>query len=329
MNFFRSRKRFFLGILFVVIAFFALLNIPALPSVPPDTYGVTFSPWQATSFGLDWKETYTALLDDLDVSRFRLSAYWDMVEPERNIFSFEDLDYQIDEAQKRGAKVLLAVGRKLPRWPECHDPKWIKGETRQIIKEEISAYLRAVVERYKDHPAVFAWQVENELFFPFGECPALHTGQFLAEEVKLVRSYSSKPIVISDAGEWSPWIVAASYGDIVGSSLYRESWNDYLAYIPFPIQPGYYQARAFLIEKLLGRKVIFTEVQLEPWGPKAPQTMTVKEALQYMPVEKFRKNIEFANQVGFSDVYLWGAEWWYWMKKQGEPSLWNAAKEVF
>ncbi len=329
MNFFYRKKRFFLTIFCVAFAFFLFLNIPAFPSVPPDTYGVTFSPWQATSFGLDWKETYAALLDDLGVSRFRLSAYWDMVEPEKDRFVFDDLDYQINEAQKRGATVLLAIGRKLPRWPECHDPVWIKGATLPKMKEEISAYIMAVMERYKDHPAIWGWQVENELFFPFGTCPALHTGQFLAQEVKLVRSYSSKPIVISDAGEWSTWIVAASYGDIVGSSLYRESWNDYLAYIPFPIQPGYYQARAFLIEKFLGRKVIFTEVQLEPWGPKAAQNMTPQEALQYMSVDKFHANIEFANRVGFSDVYLWGAEWWYWMKKQGDPSIWNAAKEVF
>jgi len=321
--------------LFLIIAtsFFVLilgiLNIPAFGADAPKSYGVTFSPWQARTLGLDWKETYQALLDDLGVRNFRISAYWNDGEPREGEYAFADFDYQLDEAQKRGARVLFAVGRKLPRWPECHDPSWIRGASRERYEEQLFEYLRALLDRYKDHPAIWAWQVENELLFPFGICPNKQSAEVLKKEVELVRSYSSKPIVITDAGEWSLWIPAALYGDILGASLYRESWNSYLGYIPFPIQPGYYQARAWLIKKLFGSSVIITELQVEPWGPKPVQEMNVEEALRYMPIEKIRANIAFAQRVGFTDVYLWGAEWWYWMKTQGDGKVWETLREVF
>lgn len=322
-------RRKILALFFIVLLTFAFLNFPALPSVPTEDYGVTFSPWQALSFGLDWKETYRALLDDLGVRRFRISAYWNTVEGIDDQFFFDDIDFQLDEAKARGATVILAVGRKLPRWPECHDPEFIKGASKEKIEQELLEYLAQILQRYHQHPAVRAWQVENEMFFPFGECDRLHGAPLLAKEVELVRSYSSKPVLISDAGEWSTWIPASFYGDIVGSSLYREAWNSYFGYVGFPIQPGYYQIRSAILEKLFGKEVIFTEVQAEPWGPKAVQEMTPQEALQYMPLEKLQRTRAFAARVGFREVYFWGAEWWYWMKTQGDDTIWNNLKGVF
>lgn len=305
------------------------LNLPPFPADEPSSYGVTFSPWQARTLGLDWKETYQALLDDLGVRNLRISAYWNDGEPQNGEYDFTDFDYQLDEAQKRGARVLFAVGRKLPRWPECHDPVWIRGASRDRYEQELFEYLLALLDRYKDHDAIWAWQVENELLFPFGICPNKQTAGVLRKEIELVRSYSSKPVVVTDAGEWSIWIPTASYGDILGASLYRESWNSYVGYIPFPIQPGYYQARAWLIHALFGSSAIITELQLEPWGPKPVQEMSADEALRFMPVEKIEKNIVFARRVGFSDVYMWGAEWWYWMKTQGDDTVWETIRPLF
>jgi len=40
--------------------------------------------------------------------------------------------------------------------------------------------------------------------------------------------------------------------------------------------------------------------------------------------------VEFAKKVGFPEIYLWGAEWWYWLKiTQNHPELWDTAKELF
>jgi len=40
--------------------------------------------------------------------------------------------------------------------------------------------------------------------------------------------------------------------------------------------------------------------------------------------------VRFAEGTGMREVYLWGAEYWYYRKvKLHDPSLWNVAKEEF
>jgi len=49
-----------------------------------------------------------------------------------------------------------------------------------------------------------------------------------------------------------------------------------------------------------------------------------------MDIEQFRKNIEFAKNTGIDTFYLWGAEWWYWLKeKQNDSRIWNEARNLF
>ena len=92
-------------------------------------YGVSFSRFHTDELGLDWKEVYLAILDDLAVRHFRFSAHWPLTEPEEGKYNFEELDFQMKEAEKRDASVILAVGRRLPGWPECHEPKWLQVES--------------------------------------------------------------------------------------------------------------------------------------------------------------------------------------------------------
>ena len=39
--------------------------------------------------------------------------------------------------------------------------------------------------------------------------------------------------------------------------------------------------------------------------------------------------MQFAINVGFKQIYLWGVEWWYLQKQSGHPEYWNLAKSVF
>ena len=49
-----------------------------------------------------------------------------------------------------------------------------------------------------------------------------------------------------------------------------------------------------------------------------------------MDIEQFRKNIEYAKNTGLDAFYLWGAEWWYWMKTtQNRPEIWSEAQKLF
>ncbi len=47
-------------------------------------------------------------------------------------------------------------------------------------------------------------------------------------------------------------------------------------------------------------------------------------------LEQFKANIDFAKKTGLKEFYLWGSEWWYWMKKkQNRPAIWDQAKKIF
>src|SRR3989338_5101892 len=94
------------------------------------TWGITFSHSQAEDLGLDWKETYGALLDDVGVLNVRIPIYWDELERERGVFDFSPWDWQLEELGRRGGKAIVAVGFKVPRWPECHFPSWVDASKR-------------------------------------------------------------------------------------------------------------------------------------------------------------------------------------------------------
>jgi hypothetical protein len=46
-------------------------------------------------------------------------------------------------------------------------------------------------------------------------------------------------------------------------------------------------------------------------------------------LNQLKKNIEFAKKSGLKTHYLWGAEWWYWMKQNGHPEFWDIAKTLY
>ena len=145
------------------------------------------------------------------------------MEKNRGEYDFSDIDWQLDEANKRDAKIVLAMGQKVPRWPECFAPQWATSpDTR---KEGLLSFERQVVERYKDHPEVVMWQVENEPFLEFGNCPDFDIS-LLDEEIALVKSIDvSKPVLTTANGEFSFWVRPADRGDMFGTTLYRDLWS--------------------------------------------------------------------------------------------------------
>src|SRR5688572_17443133 len=122
------------------------------------SFGATFSKPYAMELGLDWRETYVAVLDDLGVRRLRIPAYWNEIEPAEGDYHFDDLDWQINEAAKRGAAVILAVGLRAPRWPECYAPTWADGLDQDTLDLKVLAMIETVVRRYAAEPAIVAWQ---------------------------------------------------------------------------------------------------------------------------------------------------------------------------
>jgi len=317
---------FILALFLVFIFFFIGFSKPKEDIV----WGVNFSQKYCANLGLDWKQTYSALLDDMGAKNIKIAVHWDLMNPSKDKFYFDDLDWQINKAQESKAKVMLVIGMKTPRWPECHIPTWTSKDAKQAQQEEIMAMLRETVLRYKDHPAVAWWQVENEPFFKFGECP-WKDDDFLKQEVALVRQLSNKPIVISDSGEWSMWLRAGRLGNIVATTMYRVAWMDNLkTYFNYPYPPIFYKRKADLVKLFLNKDVICGELQAEPWGPKTVYEISLDEQKKTMNKDQFTKNIEFAKKTNLSAFYLWGGEWMYWMKiKNNDASVWEEAKKLF
>lgn len=295
-------------------------------------YGITFSKKQALDLGLDWREAYTAMFDDLGVRKIRLSAYWDEVEEKRGEFSWESLDWQIEEAGKRGAEIILAIGGRLPRWPECHFPSWYNVLAEEEKKVELLDYIEATVLRYQDDKNIKSWQVENEPFLPhFGECPSLDK-RLLDAEIALVKKLDSRPVIITDSGELSLWVPAAKRADIFGTTMYLDTYSSALNnYVHYPIEPGFFRFKKN-ISRLFAKpeKWLVIELQGEPWGPIPFQNMSREERDKTMSLEKFKNVLEFSSQTGFREFYFWGAEWWYWEKeKQENPDFWEEAKKLY
>lgn len=336
-------------ILALFIAFAAaLLILSGSPKSKP-MYGVTFS--QKFSEELSgppaggWKQNYLAVLDDLRVKDLRLIAYWDKIEPAENIYDFNDLDWQIAEAEKRGAQIVLVVGRKSPRWPECHIPSWARGGTSDVgglppagragqtsdVEEraKLLNYLKTTIEHYRDNPAIWAWQVENEPLFPFGEC-GITPPSLLSQEIKLVKSLSDKPVVLTDSGELGfAWPYLAAKSDIFGTTLYRYVTHKWFGDIRYGLIPASYFRLKAGWAKLWGKDYLISELQAEPWAEESLKNIPVERQTQKMNPEIFNEIIEYTKRSGFPKAYLWGAEWWYWMKeKHGRPEMWEAARTL-
>lgn len=294
----------------------------------PIELGATFSKPYAESLGLDWKQTYLAVLDDLGVRRLRIPVYWDDIEPEPDVYNFSNVDWEVQEAAKRGAKIVLAVGRKLPRWPECHAPAWTDGMNESLVQTRILTMVEKVVRHYETDPSIVTWQVENEPFFQFGVCPPPDR-EFLKREVAVVRALDSRPIMITESGELSSWLSAVGIADILGISTYRTVWDRWIGYFYWPISPKYYARRYEAISTLIDRAII-SELQAEPWAVNGIASLSVDEQLRLMNPTRLGENVRFARKTGFPEAYLWGVEWWYWLKTaKNHPELWAVGKQIF
>ena len=111
---------------------------------------------------------------------------------------------------------------------------------------------------------------------------------------------------------------------------YLGPFKDFGFYLQYPWPPTFYERKAKIIEKFFGKEVICVELQAEPWGPTLLSDSPIEEQQKTMDLKQFKYNIEFAKNTGLREFYLWGAEWWYWMKeKQQKPEIWDEAKKLF
>jgi hypothetical protein len=327
------RILFYWTIGFITLCVLLLFLLAQKPVPEKITYGMSFNTPYARELGLDWQETYDAIIDDLQVRHLRLAAHWPMIEPMPQIYNFEELDYQILRAEEVGASVILAIGRRLPRWPECHIPTWVSELTATEQQDAQLKYMEAVVERYKNSPAVTMWQVENEPFlrvFAFEHCGELDK-DFLAKEIALVRELDpSRQILITDSGNLGLWAEAYRRGDVFGTSVYVHFWNPELGQFRTVLPPWAYRVKDNFMAILFERKPsLLIELSAEPWLLEPIVDVPISVQFTRMNLEKFEDILTYAESTRYGYQYLWGAEWWYWLRLQGHPEMWNKGSELF
>src|SRR3989344_8531786 len=299
----------------------------------PLVLGTTFVPDYARSYGLDPKETLEAIFSELGMRQVRLVSYWKAIEPSPGRYDFSELDWQFEMANKYGVKVSLAVGLRQPRWPECHEPKWLDLKS-HLWEAQLFSYMKAVVDRYKDNPALATYELENEFFMKvFGECQDFNRNRLVYEYSLLKNWDSSRPVIISRSNNWVGLPVGQPRPDKFGISVYKRVWDKTLThrYFEYPLPAWFYASLAGWGQILTGKDMIIHELQAEPWTPNGleiPQT-SVNEQFRSMNAERMKDRIKYATDTGMREINLWGAEWWYWlMAAKDDDSVWVVVKEA-
>lgn len=339
----RIHKKHMLWVFFAVIGAILIYLFIGLPkNYPNKQLGFTWSRTYARHLGLDSQKAFEEALAAFTPAIVRLPSYWSELEPSPNVWKFEDLDQEMLAAQKAGAGVTLVVGAKQPRWPECWFPQWVKELDTQTRDQKQLEYVTHVVERYKNHPALISWQVENEptFFGSFGDCEYFDQSIF-PKEVELVRSLDEKHEITSTvSGELSLWHVPVKV-DVLGTSVYRTvltpggmRWH----YPYWLLPPWFYHRKETLLQalSLKGRlfsmpsRMYVSEYQMEPWTNGDITTSTQAEREKTFDVNAMQEHTDYLFQLRADTVLVWGVEWWYWMKeKQHDSRYWDLGKELF
>ena len=323
-------------VLFILVLFAGWFSIYAFQTTKyfsennNPSVGATFTKSFAEHLQLDWRKVYLGALDDLKIKKFRIGLNWNEIEPSPGKFNFSDFDWMLSEAEKRNAKIVLAIGRRLPRWPECRVPEWAEKLPESELEARILKMLEASVSHFKASQTISTWQVENEPFFRFfgKDCPKPNK-KFLAQEILLVRSLDKdRPVMITDSGELSLWWNSAALNpDILGISIYRYTWNKYFGFLKYFLPSWSYNIKGRLVSRFVSR-IIISELQAEPWAPNGFLNLTSEEEAKTMSPAIFKDTFEFARKSGYDEAYLWGLEWWYFKKEKGDPVYWNFVKDL-
>ena len=206
-------------------------------------YGVSYSFEQAGWYGLDPKEDYKKLLDEIKPDWVRLSFFWDLMTDENGNLKIDDLKFAIEEAEKRNVKVVIALGAKTPYYPETHLPAELQAKIKfgqrltpsHSVADELLAVDRKLVEELSNYPNISYWQVENEplLGDPRGISVSV---DLVGKEVEVVRSadFRKRPVILNHSAGWyfdRDWLGLISIlkpGDVYSTNAYFKTEGPHL-----------------------------------------------------------------------------------------------------
>lgn len=337
------RKSWFHKIVFVLVALLILCTGTLYgiaqwyiytESKKPLEMGASFIPAYAESLGLNPEETMDALINDVGVRNFRLVSYWDQLEPQPGVYDFSLLDWQFRKVEAAHGTVTLSLGLRQPRWPECHMPAWVGNMPVQQWQPKLEDFMRAVVARYKTSPALQSYQVENEFFLKgFGTCTNFDRSR-LESEYNLVKEADPQhTAIVNRSNNLLGMPVGKPTPDEFGISIYKRVWSPPIGrYFEYPFPAWLYASLAGSQKILTGRDMIVHELQAEAWPPnyQGITQSSLAEQKKSLDAQRFTDRIQFGKATGMREIYLWGAEYWYYRKVVlHDDSLWKVAQEAY
>ncbi len=262
--------------------------------------GLSFRPLQAAALGLDARTTLQALLT-YPFQLIRLAAYWNQMEPEPGTFYTDELDWQIDAAERAGKQIILCVGPlKTFGYPEFFVPEHhlsspfpehtlIKPSQYPSLLTAATALITRLVERYKQRKSIVAWQLEHEAVDPLGiEHSWRLDAAFVKKEVEALRKADpTRPIMMNgflptslpvSLSQWwqtrdqgDSLAVAQRIADVVGIDYYPRhaltAVGTKTLYLDGRKSPWQQQRwrKLFTSTHAHGQKLMIAEGQAEPW----------------------------------------------------------------
>ncbi len=319
--------------------------------------GTTFSRVQCVYLDMDPRKTYLDILD-MGFDLIRVGAYWSHIEKQEGVFDFSGLDWQVEEAGKKKIPVVLTVGMKAPRWPEYFIPDWVLEKVRirygrdiskdAYLRERALGFIKAVVTRYKDNPAVKYWQVENEPFMHIGPDANYIGRDFLEQEVRLVRDIDGgkRPVILTTATYPNRFLRMISnlftkhdyireclaLSDIMAINVYsmvgHRSFGLDLYFVVKAGQFDLYFSELISMIRESGKIPWVTELQAEPWEP-GHLAYTGGDRPYTGSPDRTVRNFRALKKMGVDAVLLWGAEYWLYRQEVIGDTRWvKAVREI-
>lgn len=316
----------------------------------PQVLGTTFSQLQCHYMELDLQETFRAICE-LGLDRIRLCAYWDDIERTENEFNFSTLDWLLDECDRHKIEVVLAVGMKVPRWPEFHFPQWLQNrhdvfaqgrplDQNPAIAAHTLNFMQRVVEHARTAPAITHWQVENEPFTRLAIAAGRYLSyDFVRQEVEMVRSRiaTHQKLVLTgsitlpaaqDAIETEVLHENLQLADAVGVNVYTKVPLGNTFFYLEPLPPFWKTLRHW--QRTLTQnqtEAWVAEAQAEPWEPNQLVAMGKPKYPSATP-KRTTNLVATLAESGFSTILLWGCEYWYWQKKNQRDQWWRTIQQL-
>ena len=317
--------------------------------------GISFRSPQLEVLGLDGRATLRKLLA-YPFELIRLGAYWSRLEPEAGRFQTDELDWQLDAAERAGKQIILCVGPvKTFSYPEFFVPAHqllhplregalVQPGAHGSLLEAGIAFVARVVERYKERKAIIAWQVEHEAVDPLGmEHSWRLAAAFVEKEVEAVREFdATRPIMMNgflptsmpvrlhqwwrtrDQGD--SLSIAQRLADFTGIDFYPRHAIASIAgrtvYLDGSRSPWQRRRRRqiFASARGGGRRLMISEGQAEPWEmvttPPNPSSGGMVSCLPEHVIDNYNQCMSWAHQ-GASPLYAY--IFWgaeYWILRQ-------------